>query len=347
MRYADFRLLFLTFVSIAAGGQTPTDSSEPVRVGPGVIPPRLTHKIEPEYSSEARANRVQGTVIFQIVVNEKGRAVDISVISPLGFGLDEQAQTALEKWEFEPGTRAGVPVKILATVEVNFRFQGLWFDENTERQRTAFNVSLKTLNQPNATPAAVDRAVQSVTDLSRRKFAPAMYLIGSWKLKGEHGPKDVPEGLDLVRKAAAKNYAPAIYEIAARRIEGIDLARDKDKGLQEMREAAMLGSRQAQFYLGSLYDTGDGQPREPDRARRYFRLCAAQGVALCQYRLGRLLYDAAARRERDYLQAIALFQLAAEQNFAEAKPIVSIETPKLTDEQSTWVASLKRQIVRK
>ena len=69
--------------------------------------------------------------------------------------------------------------------------------------------------------------------------------------------------------------------------------------------------------------------------------------SLCQYQLGRLLYDAPARPERDYLQAIALFQLAAEQGLAEAKQIASSEAPQLTAEQSAWVATLKRQIVRK
>jgi TPR repeat protein len=174
-----------------------------------------------------------------------------------------------------------------------------------------------------------------------------MYVVGSWKINGEHSPKNATEGLDLVQKAAAKNYGPALYEIALRRIDGPDLQRDIDKGLQEMREAATLGSRQAQFYLGNRYETGNGVPRELDRARRYFRLCAAQGVALCQYRLGRLLYYAPDRRERDYLQAIALFQLAAEQNLAEAKQLAFSEVLKLTAEQSTWVASLKRQILQK
>ncbi len=114
-----------------------------------------------------------------------------------------------------------------------------------------------------------------------------------------------------------------------------------------MRAAATLGSRQAQFYLGNRYENGDGVPRELDRARRYYRLCAAQGVALCQYRLGLLLYQAPERRERDYLQAIALFQLAAEQGLTEANHLVSSEAPKLTAEQSSWVSTLKSQIVRK
>ena len=114
-----------------------------------------------------------------------------------------------------------------------------------------------------------------------------------------------------------------------------------------VRDAATLGSAPAQFHLGARYEKGDGVPRDLDRARRYHRLCAAQGVALCQYRLGRLLYSAHARRESEYLQAIAWIQLAAEQNVAEAKTLATEEAPKLTAEQRTWVENLKRQMMRK
>ena len=318
-----------------------------MRIGPGVTAPRLIRKVEPVYSPEARADHVQGTVILQIVVSEKGRADDISVISPLGFGLDEQAQAAVAKWEFVPGTKADAPVRVLATVEVNFRFPGIWFDEKVERQRTRFNIAVQTVNKASASQTAIDQAVQSITDLSRRKFVPAMYVLGLWEINGEHVPKDAAQGFDLIQKAATKSYGPALYEVAIRRMDGRDLPRDADRGLREMRAAATLGSRQAQFYLGNRYETGDGVPRELDRARQYYRLCAAQGVALCQYRLGALLYNTQERPERDYLQAIALFQLAAEQGLTDAKQLASHEALKLTTEQSAWVTTLKRQIVRK
>jgi TonB family protein len=299
MRESLFNALVIVLLATPLGSQTPASSDEPIRIAPGVTPPRVIHKIEPEYSPEARADHVQGTVILQIVVNEKGRAADISVISPLGFGLDEQAQAAVSKWEFAPGMKASTPVKILASVEANFRLVGLWFDEKAERQRTALNVAVQTINRAKASPKAVGQAVQSIMDLGRQKFAPAMYLVGLWKIEGEHVSKDAAAGLDLIQKAAVKNYGPAIYEVAVRRIEGRDLPRDIEKGLQEMRVAATLGSRQAQFGLGNRYATGDGVPKEIDRARRYYRLCASQGVALCQYQLGRLLYDAPKRPERD------------------------------------------------
>lgn len=322
-------------------------SDEVMRVGPGVRPPRVLRKMEPKYSPSARADHVQGTVVFQMVVNEKGRPTDIAVISPLGFGLDEQAQAAIETWEFAPGTKDGRPVKILATVEVNFRFPDLWFDEKAEHRRTSFNVDLETLKKPRASAAAVDRAVKSMQDLCQQRFPPAMYVVGIWEISGDYVTKDPEDGLALIEKAAAKNYGPALYEIGLRQIQGQDLPKDIEKGLQQMREAAVLGSTPAQLYLGSRYAKGDGVPPDENRARRYYRLCAAQGVPTCQYRLGRILFDEPGRPERDYIQAVAWIELASKQGLQEAKDFAAKECASLTESQVKWVNDLKPQLVRR
>src|SRR4051794_11918634 len=125
------------FACMNLDAQAPSGLEDAIRMGPGVTPPRLLHKVEPKYSPDARADHIQGTVILQLVIDEKGRPTGVSVISPLGFGLDERAQAAVETWEFVPGMKDGKPVKILANVEVHFRFPELWFDEKAERQRTA------------------------------------------------------------------------------------------------------------------------------------------------------------------------------------------------------------------
>lgn len=345
----DFLVKVLAVVILLAslGAQTPDALDEPMRIGPGVTAPKVTRKVEPVYSPEARANYVQGSVMLQIVVSEKGKATDITVLSPLGYGLDEKAQEAIAKWEFVPGKKDGVPVNILATVEVNFRFLGIWFDDKTERRRTRFNVALQRLGKNGSDAAAVEKAVSAVRELGQQKYSPAQFVAGMWLIEGEYGAKDPVAGLAMIQDAAAKHYGPAIYEIGIRRIQGRDLPIDLQKGLQELREAATLGSPHAQFHLGVRYEKGDGVPLELDRARRYFRLCAAQGVALCQYRLGNLLYTAQDRREREYMQALAWLQLAAEQNVKEAKTVAASDIPKLTAEQRTWMESLKRQMVRK
>jgi protein TonB len=103
MSRVSIYLLFMLFSRPRLDAQPLSVLENAVRIGPGVTPPRLKHKVEPEYSPDARAARVQGIVVLQLAVNETGRPVGISVVSPLGFGLDERAQAAVEKWEFAPG----------------------------------------------------------------------------------------------------------------------------------------------------------------------------------------------------------------------------------------------------
>ena len=66
-------------------------------------PPSLIYRSEPEYSAEATRARVQTSVTLSIVVGEDGRAHDIKVAQGAGFGLDEMAIAAMDKWRFNPG----------------------------------------------------------------------------------------------------------------------------------------------------------------------------------------------------------------------------------------------------
>lgn len=91
------------------------------RVGGGVSAPRLTYKVEPEYSEEARKAKYQGTVVLAVEVWPDGLAHNIRVLRSLGLGLDEKAIEAVEKWKFQPGRKDGKPVRVAATIEVNFR----------------------------------------------------------------------------------------------------------------------------------------------------------------------------------------------------------------------------------
>jgi len=91
------------------------------KVGGGVTAPVLLHKIEPEYSEEARKAKYQGTVLLYIEVSPDGRATNIKVARSLGLGLDEKAIEAVKQWKFKPGYKNGQPVTVAATIEVNFR----------------------------------------------------------------------------------------------------------------------------------------------------------------------------------------------------------------------------------
>lgn len=93
----------------------------PLRVGAGVTAPRLVSKVEPEYSEEARAAKYQGTVVVVVTIDTDGTAQDMRVMRSLGMGLDEKALQAISQWKFSPGTKDGEAVRVVATIEVNFR----------------------------------------------------------------------------------------------------------------------------------------------------------------------------------------------------------------------------------
>jgi len=89
--------------------------------GKGVSAPRAIYEPDPEYSEEARKAKYQGTVVLTIVVDRSGRPRDVRIARSLGMGLDEKAIEAVQKWNFTPGVKDGVPVAVRVNIEVNFR----------------------------------------------------------------------------------------------------------------------------------------------------------------------------------------------------------------------------------
>ena len=92
-----------------------------MRVGGGVKAPSLLYKVEPAYTEEARAAKIQGTVLVYVEVDPQGKAENIRVLRSLEPGLDLKATEAVSQWKFAPGKKDSVPVTVAATIEVNFR----------------------------------------------------------------------------------------------------------------------------------------------------------------------------------------------------------------------------------
>jgi TPR repeat protein len=138
-----------------------------------------------------------------------------------------------------------------------------------------------------------------------------------------------------------------MYDTGRMMMEGRRLPIDTEKGLELMRNAAVLGQKRAQFHLGVAFETGDGVPQDLNEARQYFRLCAAAGEPPCQVKLAKLLLERPGRQERDYIQAIAWLQLAAEHGSMHARMMLEDQHPDLTAKQISWIEKLKTQFVRK
>jgi TonB family protein len=67
-----------------------------------------------KYTDEARAAAVEGVVVLDLIVDERGRARDITVVDGLPHGLTKAAIEALGACSFTPGERNGqtVPVRV-------------------------------------------------------------------------------------------------------------------------------------------------------------------------------------------------------------------------------------------
>jgi TonB family protein len=82
----------------------------------GVTAPKVVSKIQPSYTEEAKAAKIQGTVELTAVITAAGRAEEITVTRSLDPGLDTNSILSLAQWTFEPGTKDGQPVDVSVAI---------------------------------------------------------------------------------------------------------------------------------------------------------------------------------------------------------------------------------------
>lgn len=96
-------------------------ASDVYRIGNGVTSPSLVSKVAVQYTDEARAAKLQGTVVVYAEIGTDGVPRNLVVATGVGMGLDDKAIAAIRQWRFNPGMKDGVPVVVSAMIEVNFR----------------------------------------------------------------------------------------------------------------------------------------------------------------------------------------------------------------------------------
>jgi TonB family protein len=84
-------------------------------------PPRFQKRVDPQYTEEARAARLQGSVWLSAVLLENSRLIAIQIEKGIGSGLDEKAIDCVRQWQFEPATRDGAPVSSPVRIQITFR----------------------------------------------------------------------------------------------------------------------------------------------------------------------------------------------------------------------------------
>jgi TonB family protein len=89
--------------------------------GRSILQPTILYKEQPDYTPEARANKIQGAVILNVLFTAEGQITIIRVVSGLPFGLTEKAIEAVRKTRFQPPLDDnGVPVSVSRNIEFTF-----------------------------------------------------------------------------------------------------------------------------------------------------------------------------------------------------------------------------------
>lgn len=116
LRIAISAVILATAILPAASAQ-----EQIYRVGGGVSRPVQIKRPAPEYTPEARAAKIEGGVVLEMVVNVQGTTEEIRVVKSLDPGLDRKAIEAVREWTFEPGRKDGKPVAVRVTIEHRFK----------------------------------------------------------------------------------------------------------------------------------------------------------------------------------------------------------------------------------
>ncbi len=117
---------------LSAEGEADESSAQPV--GP-TVGPKTVRFVEPEYTREARRRRIRAELVVRVLVDARGRVESAEIIERflldrngtsrtpvemLGFGLEEAALSAADRWMFRPARKNGEPVA--SHTELTFTF---------------------------------------------------------------------------------------------------------------------------------------------------------------------------------------------------------------------------------
>mgnify|MGYP001222443438 FL=1 len=87
-------------------------------------PPRPVTPIRPVYPDIAQEAGIEGQVLVQCFIDEKGKVKETIVVKGIpNTGLNESAVEALRKTRFRPAKQRERPVGVWITIPINFRLQ--------------------------------------------------------------------------------------------------------------------------------------------------------------------------------------------------------------------------------
>jgi len=105
---------------------TPGDEGPTANLAQAESGPKPVRIVEPEYTREARRKKIRAEVVVEVLIDEKGRVQESKiverfilgddddpkeVVAEIGYGIEEAAINAAERWLFRPARQNGAAVR--------------------------------------------------------------------------------------------------------------------------------------------------------------------------------------------------------------------------------------------
>lgn len=104
--------------------------------------PLLLTRLDAPSNQYAQECGVAGMALYRAVIGADGTPETVAVVRPIGFGLDENAVTAIHNARFEPALKDGKPVLVSLDLIVEFR---IYSKRTAANSASIANVSAKSL----------------------------------------------------------------------------------------------------------------------------------------------------------------------------------------------------------
>ncbi len=99
--------------------ETQKPPSAPIPMGGDVQMAKLVRKVIPEYPAIARSSRISGVVRLIGTIGKDGTIRDLQLVSGHPM-LAHAAMEAVRQWIYKPTLLNGIPVEVIAPIEVRF-----------------------------------------------------------------------------------------------------------------------------------------------------------------------------------------------------------------------------------
>jgi len=114
-------ILGMAMVALIVSGLNAQEDGPVYKSGdPGVVAPKLTHKVHAKYTDDAQARGVSGVVTVSFEIDKSGKPRNMKITEGVDPDLDKSAAAAAGEYRFAPATKDGVPVVFAAAVRVSF-----------------------------------------------------------------------------------------------------------------------------------------------------------------------------------------------------------------------------------